>query len=90
MNQCLERIELEFFILIVGDATPPFPQHPFTLITSGPPPNSSGMPGNSRPPGPHDMIYPPQSCVVQAQFVAQPLGSHHGILHFKLIQNLET
>ncbi|XP_057366107.1 putative uncharacterized protein DDB_G0291608 [Daphnia carinata] len=60
-----------------GDGTPPFPQHPFTFI-SGPPPNSAGLPGNARAPGPHDMIYPPQSYVVQGQIVAQPLGSHHG------------
>lgn len=62
----------------LGDGTPSFPQHPFTFI-SGPPPNSAGLPGNGRAPGPHDMIYSPQSYVVQGQIVAQPLGSHHGM-----------
>ena len=67
------------FNMWIGDATPSFSQHPaYTLITSGPPPNSAGLPGNTRPPGPHDMIYSPQSYVVQGQIVTQPLGSHHG------------
>jgi len=66
-----------FLYQLLGDGTQPFPQHPFTFITSGPPPNSAGLPGNTRAPGPHDMIYSPQSFV--GQIVAQPLGSHHGM-----------
>lgn len=60
--------------LVVGDGSATFAQPPFTFIPPGPPPPSSSI-GN-RQPGPHDIIYPPGSYMVQGQVVAQPVVPH--------------
>ena len=57
-------------LLVAGDGSATFAQPPFTFI---PPPNSSM--GN-RQPGPHDIIYPHGSYLVQGQVVAQPVVPH--------------
>ena len=58
----------------LGEGAPSYAQPSFTFIPQGPPPGSNAMPGNGRPPGPHEMMYPPTTYVVQSQIIAQPIA----------------